>query len=89
MYKKFIGIDLGGTSVKLAILTAEGDIQQKWSIPTNINDEGTHIVPDIIASIKHHLDLYQMTAERFSGASAWDRRERWTVKRVLSRVPST
>lgn len=41
MYKKFIGIDLGGTSVKLAILTAEGDIQQKWTIPTNINDEGS------------------------------------------------
>lgn len=67
MYKKFIGIDLGGTSVKLAILTAEGDIQQKWSIPTNISDEGTHIVPDIIASIKHHLDLYKLTAEDFQG----------------------
>ncbi|MDK2779799.1 MAG: glucokinase [Trichococcus sp.] len=67
MYKKFIGIDLGGTSVKLAILTAEGDIQQKWSILTDINDEGTHIVPDIIASIKHHLDLYQLTAADFQG----------------------
>jgi glucokinase len=67
VYKKFIGIDLGGTSVKLAILTAEGDIQQKWSIPTNINDEGTHIVSDIIASIKHHLDLYQLTAKDFQG----------------------
>jgi len=67
VYKKFIGIDLGGTSVKLAILTAEGDIQQKWSIPTNISDEGTHIVPDIIASIKHHLDLYKLTAEDFQG----------------------
>ena len=67
MYKKFIGIDLGGTSVKLAILTAEGDIQQKWTIPTNINEEGAHIVPDIVASIKHHLDLYKMTADDFQG----------------------
>ena len=67
MYKKFIVIDLGGTSVKLAILTAEGDIQQKWTIPTNINDEGAHIVPDIVASIKHHLDLYKMTADDFQG----------------------
>ena len=67
MYKKFIGIDLGGTSVKLAILTAEGDIQQKWTIPTNINDKGAHIVPDIVASIKHHLDLYKMTADDFQG----------------------
>lgn len=36
MSKKIIGIDLGGTSVKLAILTTEGEIQEKWSIKTNI-----------------------------------------------------
>ena len=32
MTKKIIGIDLGGTSVKLAILTTVGEIQEKWSI---------------------------------------------------------
>jgi len=64
--KKVIGIDLGGTSVKLAILTEEGEVQQKWSIPTNSSEEGKHIVPDIIASIQHHLDLYQLTSEDFS-----------------------
>lgn len=60
MEKKIIGIDLGGTSIKLAILTLEGEIQQKWSIPTNILDEGSHIVDDIIASIKHRLETYQL-----------------------------
>ena len=45
---KLIGIDLGGTTIKFAIMTATGDIQQKWSIQTNILDEGSHIVPDII-----------------------------------------
>ncbi|MCJ0583940.1 glucokinase, partial [Enterococcus cecorum] len=54
MSKKIIGIDLGGTTVKFAILTLTGEIQQKWSIPTNILDEGSHIVPDIIESINHH-----------------------------------
>ena len=49
MDKKIIGIDLGGTTVKFAILTSEGEIQQKWSIDTNILDEGSHIVPSIIA----------------------------------------
>ncbi|MFZ2674966.1 MAG: glucokinase, partial [Trichococcus flocculiformis] len=34
MQKKVLGIDLGGTSVKLAILSKEGDVLQKWSIPT-------------------------------------------------------
>ena len=32
MDKKLLGIDLGGTTVKFAILTEAGEIQQKWSI---------------------------------------------------------
>lgn len=65
--KKLIGIDLGGTTVKFAILSNDGEIQQKWSIETNILDEGAHIVPSIIESINHHLDLYQMKPEDFIG----------------------
>ena len=67
MTKKIIGIDLGGTSVKLAILTTEGEIQEKWSIKTNILDEGSHIVPDIIDSIKHRFETYGLTKEDFLG----------------------
>ena len=36
MSQKIIGIDLGGTSIKFAILTTAGEIQEKWSIKTNI-----------------------------------------------------
>lgn len=64
---KLIGVDLGGTTIKFAILTQDGEIQQKWSIKTNIFDQGTHIVPDIIDSINHHLDLYQLDAQRIIG----------------------
>lgn len=67
MAKKIIGIDLGGTSVKFAILTTEGEIQEKWSIKTNILDEGSHIVDDMIASIQHRLGLLGLTAEDFQG----------------------
>ncbi|MBU5366375.1 ROK family glucokinase [Enterococcus devriesei] len=67
MDKKLLGIDLGGTTVKFAILTESGEIQQKWSIETNILDDGSHIVPDIIDSINHHLSLYNMTPEQFIG----------------------
>ena len=44
---KIIGIDLGGTSIKFGILTLDGEVQDKWSIPTNILEDGKHIVPDI------------------------------------------
>ncbi|MCZ2491074.1 MULTISPECIES: ROK family glucokinase [Dellaglioa] len=67
MEKKLIGVDLGGTTVKFAILTETGEIQQKWSIETNVLDEGSHIVPDIIDSINHHIQLFDMTADQFSG----------------------
>lgn len=67
MDKKIIGIDLGGTTVKFAILTAQGEVQQKWSIPTNILDEGSHIVPDIIESIKHRMNLYGLKKDDFLG----------------------
>lgn len=67
MLKKIIGIDLGGTTVKFAILSSEGDIQQKWSIETDISEEGTKIVPSIIASIKKHIEMYGMSTGDFLG----------------------
>jgi len=67
MDRKLIGVDLGGTTIKFAILTDNGDVQQKWSVETNILDEGSHIVPDIIESINHHLSLYNMDKDQFIG----------------------
>ena len=65
MKNKLIGIDLGGTTAKLAILTEDGEIQHRWSVETNIEDNGSHIVPNIIESIKHSLYLYDMTASYY------------------------
>jgi glucokinase len=65
--KKLIGIDLGGTTVKFAILTEAGEVQQKWSIETDSDDEGSKIVPSIVASINQHLERYNMTKADFIG----------------------
>ncbi|MGV3010297.1 ROK family glucokinase [Streptococcus thoraltensis] len=67
MGKKLLGIDLGGTTIKFGILTEAGEVQEKWAIETNILEDGKHIVPDIVASIKHRLDLYGLTSEDFIG----------------------
>lgn len=61
MTKHIIGIDLGGTSVKLAVITEKGQIRAKWHIPTNTNDKGSHILPDIIASIKEMMANHNLT----------------------------
>ena len=78
--QKLIGVDLGGTTVKFAILTQGGEIQQRWSIDTNILDEGSHILPDIVTSINEHLILSVL---------AWVRPDRWTVRRAQSSVLTT
>ena len=67
MAKKLLGIDLGGTTVKFGILTLEGEVQEKWAIETNILEDGKHIVPDIVASLKHRLVLYNLTKDDFVG----------------------
>ncbi|MCX2454771.1 ROK family glucokinase [Lacticaseibacillus nasuensis] len=65
--KKLMGVDLGGTTAKFAILTLDGEIQQRWSIDTNILDDGVHIITDIIDSINEHLKLYNMQPSDFQG----------------------
>ena len=67
MTKKLLGIDLGGTTVKFGILNLEGQVQEKWAIDTNILEDGKHIVPDIVASLKHRLDLYGLKNDDFFG----------------------
>ena len=67
MAKKLLGIDLGGTTIKFGIVTLDGEVQEKWAIETNILDDGQHIVPSIVESIKHRLDLYGLSADDFAG----------------------
>ncbi|AXQ78202.1 ROK family protein [Streptococcus chenjunshii] len=67
MSQKLLGIDLGGTTIKFGILTLDGEIQEKWAIDTNILEDGRHIVPDIVASLKHRLALYGLSKSDFIG----------------------
>ena len=50
-----IGVDVGGTSVKMGLFTKEGELKEKWSIPTNVEDNGRAILPDIAASVKKKM----------------------------------
>ncbi|GAA0345742.1 glucokinase [Bacillus carboniphilus] len=53
--KLLVGVDLGGTTIKFGLLNSSGDVLFKWEIPTNISDNGSHIVPDIAKSIEEKL----------------------------------
>ena len=49
------GIDLGGTTVKLAYFNEEGQMLHKWEIPTNTAEGGRYILPDIAAAVKGYV----------------------------------
>lgn len=83
-----MGIDLGGTTVKFGILTSEGEVQEKWAIETNTLENGRHIVPNIVESLKHRLEMYGLTAEDFIEL-VWVLQELLIVKIKRLLVPST
>ncbi|WP_173916148.1 ROK family glucokinase [Halobacillus sp. Marseille-Q1614] len=50
-----IGADIGGTTVKLAVISVEGKIIKKWEIPTDTSDKGKNITSDIKDAIEQAL----------------------------------
>ncbi|WP_408006760.1 ROK family glucokinase [Pseudalkalibacillus sp. A8] len=51
-----IGIDLGGTTIKMAIVDRNGNIVDKWGIPTDTSNNGRNISQNIADSIKEKVE---------------------------------
>lgn len=51
MGRYVFGVDLGGTTVKLGLFQADGEVLDKWEIPTRTENNGEKILPDIAESI--------------------------------------
>jgi len=50
------GVDLGGTTVKLAFFKETGEMLHKWEIPTDTSDSGSRILPDIARAVLGYLE---------------------------------
>jgi len=61
------GIDVGGTTVKLAFLDKNGTMRDKWEIPTRTEDKGKNVLPDIAASIKEYMAREHLTNDQIIG----------------------
>lgn len=53
--KYCVGIDIGGTTVKMALFTAAGDMVDKWEIVTHTENEGVTILSDVSKSVLDKL----------------------------------
>ena len=54
------GIDLGGTTVKIAYFDETGNMLDKWEIPTVTENGGAQILPDIAESIHQYIVGYSI-----------------------------
>ena len=61
------GVDLGGTTVKLAFFDREGNMLSKWEIPTVTADGGKQILPDIAAAVDGYLKENNISKEQVIG----------------------
>ena len=68
MEKKCIGIDVGGTTVKIGIFEASGALLEKWEVPTRKEEGGKYILSDVAASIKEKLGQLKINLEGLVGA---------------------
>lgn len=56
--EKYIGIDVGGTNVKIGVVTKQGELLEKVKYPTAELIEGVGFMPNFCAAIQHTIDIY-------------------------------
>jgi glucokinase len=62
-----IGVDLGGTTTKMALIHHDGEIFHKWEIPTDVSNNGNNILDDIAKSIEEKLTYFKTSKESVKG----------------------
>ena len=67
MAKYVFGVDVGGTSVKMGLFDIEGNVLEKWEIPTRTENCGEKILSDIAASIQEKMGQKSIAKEDVAG----------------------
>ena len=52
MAEYYVGVDVGGTTVKMGLFSVTGEFLGKWEIPSRTEDGGKQVLPDIVESIE-------------------------------------
>ena len=61
------GIDIGGTTVKCGLFRTNGDLVDKWEIPTRKESQGKYILPDVAESLKERMEMDGIELENVQG----------------------
>lgn len=61
------GIDIGGTTIKLGLFTEAGALLEKWELPTNTENNGTGILPDVACAVEACLERHGLVKKQILG----------------------
>ncbi len=62
-----VGVDIGGTTVKLGFFTVEGDLIDNWEIPTRKENHGEFILGDVADSVLGKMKEHNFSLEQIRG----------------------
>jgi glucokinase len=62
-----MGVDIGGTTVKIGLLSHEGNIIEKFEIKTNVENNGESILSDIRDAIYKFLESKSIERSEVTG----------------------
>ncbi len=67
MQQYCFGIDIGGTSIKCGLFTREGELKEKWEIPTNRENHGESVPQDVADTILKKIKEKDLKNEEVIG----------------------
>lgn len=67
MKKYCFGIDIGGTTIKCGFFNTEGELLEKWEIPTRTEGNGSKILPDIADTISKKIKERGLDKDEIEG----------------------
>lgn len=67
MAKYGFGLDLGGTTCKCGLFTNEGELLEKWEVPTDTSNGGVNILKNLATAVKEKMAEKNIAADEVSG----------------------
>lgn len=67
MMKYGFGVDIGGTTCKMGLFETNGQLLEKWEIPTRTEDCGSKILADVAKAIDDKLEELGIAKEEVKG----------------------
>lgn len=67
MKKYVFGVDVGGTAIKMGFFTVEGELLEKWEIPTRTENNSENVLPDIAGQIELKLSEKGIAKDEVAG----------------------